>query len=920
MSLRPGSILGQYRIGRQLGSGGMGEVYLATHLILGRDVALKTLRPEAVGDDAQVSPLIREARAASALDHPNIVTVHDVANADGIVYIAMEYIEGQTLRQVLAQRIPSLKEALQYAIQIAGALAAAHDAGVLHLDVKPGNIMMARRNLVKVVDFGLARRFDPPGPSYKKEDAPTRSMESSPIWPGGGTVGYMSPEQIQFSGVDARSDIFSFGIVLYEMLTRVRPFAAPSDIAVNANILRAEPTPIHEIAPDVPVELANLVNFCLRKDPADRARSMHDVAHMLAAVREATERRTEAPATGSKRGRRWLVAAIAATLALIAGAAAGVAVLSRGSHARLRPSLRRITWDDGLAESPALSNDGSLVAFASDRAGGKNLDIYVRHMSGGEPIRLTSNPADETDPSFSPDGGMIAFRSERQGGGVYIMPSFGGQERLVAPRGNSPRFSPDGKWIAYWIGEWANTAPSARMYIVPATGGTPRQLQPSFADARFPIWAPDGAHILFQGVDVWKSDTDPNPDWWVTPVDESKPLGAAVKTGAWDSITRSGLPYIYAPGGWRRGRVVFPARDDSARFVLQIPVSTQTWRVQGPAEALTFGTGIEGDPYPSASGAVAFASSQYEINLWSRSLDESGRPMDKEAQKLTAGAAYHSSASMSANGTRMVFLLGRSPSRNVWIRDLATGQESAVTVDAADKCSAAISADGSRVAWSGCGPGPEPVYLAGINSDLSIAIPEKVCADCGRVVDWSRTGDSILFVDRSHPVRVGVLTLSSGLRTMISSSRYNLNRARYSPDGNWIALGAAQMRDDRAQLFAIPLRNGEPAPESAWVSITNADFWNDNPVWTERGDALLFYSRRDGFGCIWRQAVNRATKQPEGLPTEVVQFHGGRLSIAELTGLLPSLSLVHDRLVFNALEVTGSIWVLDDGPGTSAGH
>jgi Tol biopolymer transport system component len=301
-------------------------------------------------------------------------------------------------------------------------------------------------------------------------------------------------------------------------------------------------------------------------------------------------------------------------------------------------------------------------------------------------------------------------------------------------------------------------------------------------------------------------------------------------------------------------------------------------------------------------------------------LDESGRVRDKEARKLTAGAAYHSSASMNADGTRLVFLRGRSPNRNVWLRDLATGKEGELAVDETDKCSAAISPDGSRAAWSICGPGREAIYVAAINPDLSVPVAEKVCEDCGRVVDWSRTGDSILFVDHSKPVRAGILNLSTRSPVMISSSRYNLDRPRFSPEKNWIAVTASQARDDRAQILAIPLRDGTAAPERDWVAITNGDFWNDNPVWTEHGDALLFYSRRDGFGCIWRQAVNRTTKQPEGAPSEVVEFHSGRLSIKELSGFLPSMSLVDNQLLFNALERTGSIWVLDDGLGGRAGN
>jgi serine/threonine protein kinase len=919
MALAPKTVFGQYRIGRELGHGGMGEVYQATHLSLEREVALKMLRRNVI--DVYCGSLIQEARAASALDHPNIVKVYDVAEVDGIAYIAMEYIEGQTLRQVLSRHALRTKEVLEYAGQIARALAAAHAVGILHRDIKPGNIMITRKRVIKVVDFGLAKRFDPPE-SRSDETESTQGLEtgaprisqSHPV----GTLSYMSPEQVLSLRVDVRSDIFSFGVVLYEMLTRVQPFAAPTDSGLIANILHMNPSPISEIVSDVPEEVDELVQFCLRKDPDDRARSMHDIAHMIEVATRAMERRDVGSGTGGI-SRRRLTAVSAALLTLITLGIAIVFVTSPGEHIAPRDTLRRMTWDDSLAESPALSDDGKLLAFASDRATGKDLDIFIRHTSGGEPIRLTNDPADDTDPSFSPDGSLIAFRSERQGGGVYVMPSFGGQERLVVSRGNNPRFSPDGKWIAYWIGEAANTYPSARAYVVPTTGGTSTQLQPSFADARYPIWTSDGTHILFQGVDVWKPDAVPNSDWWVSPVGEVKNGDRAVKTGAWDAIKRSGLPTVYPAGGWYRDRVIFSARDDAARYLVALPISTRTWRAQEPIERLTFGTGIEGYPYPSASGSIAFTSYKIEMNIWARSLDDSGHVKDKEARKLTAGEAYHTSASMDVGGTRLVFLLGRRPTINVWIREMATGREAAVTIDATDKCSAAISADGSQVAWSVCGPGPEPIFVARINPDLSVPAPEKICEDCGRVVDWSREGDSILYVDHSNPVRLGMLALSSGTRKFISSARYNLDKARYSPQGNWIAVTAATGLSDRAQIFAIAVQDGKPAPESAWVPITNGSYWDDNPVWTERGDAVLFYSRRDGFGCIWRQAVDLTTKRPKGAPTEVMEFHGGRLSIKQLTGSLPSLLLIKDQLLFNALQRTGSIWVLEDWARAGAG-
>jgi serine/threonine protein kinase len=918
---QPGQIiLDRFRIVRLLGRGGMGLVYQANHLILGRDVALKTLLPDTV--EEPFNRLIQEARVAVSLDHPNIVKVYDVANADGVAYIEMEYFDGQTLREMIDQRPLRPQEVLQYASQIAMALGAAHDVGVLHRDVKPGNIMITRKNVIKVLDFGLARHFDLQEP-VQHQDTSTGTFDSG-LMPNRrkrimGTIGYMSPEQIKGLRVDARSDIFSFGVVLYEMLTRVRPFAAPSDSEVLDKILNQDPRPIREIIPEISAELDDLVRFCLHKDPEDRARSMHDVAHSLEQVRRARERIT-AQAADVKKWRRWLLPAFALILFVVAGLAVDQFLTSRNRKAEPLAALRRMTWEDGLADSPALSNDGKLLAFASDRAGNKNLDLFILNTNGGQPIRLTDNPADDSDPSFSPDGSLITYRSERQGGGVYVMPSLGGQERLIAPRGQNPRFSPDGKWIVYWIGERANIYPSGRTYIVPSTGGVSRQLQPSFADARYPLWTPDGAHILFLGVDSWAAESEPHPDWWVTPTDEANDRTKAVKTGALETIENYGWPAVYPPGGWYQGKVVFSARDDAARLLFTIPISSRTWRVEGPPKSLTFGTGIDGAPNPSPSGTITFTSFKHEINFWFRTVDESGWIRDKEAQKLTNGEAYHTGASMSSDGKRLVYLLGRRPRTSVWIRDIGTGREAAITFDTIDKCSAAISPDGTRVAWSDCGPGPQAIFEAALVSDFTVTDAEKICDDCGRILGWAPNGDAILFVDHSNPVRVGIFSLRSASRTMISISGYNLQRAQFAPAGDWIALTATKARSDRSQIFVVPLKDGKPGPTSAWIAITNGESWDDNPVWTARGDALLFYSGRDGSGCIWRQRVNRSTKRPEGVPVEVLKFHSGRLSIRELTGSLRSLSLMHNELVFNILERTGSVWILDERPAAPSEH
>ena len=247
------------------------------------------------------------------------------------------------------------------------------------------------------------------------------------------------------------------------------------------------------------------------------------------------------------------------------------------------------------------------------------------------------------------------------------------------------------------------------------------------------------------------------------------------------------------------------------------------------------------------------------------------------------------------------------------MRDTANRREALVDFDPAEKCSAVISPDGFHIAWSTCGPGREPITVNAFNTDLSVRVPEVACEDCGRALDWSPKRDSIVFADHANPARIGILNLSSKTRDVVSLANRNLDKARFSPDGKWVALQAAQTSGDRAQIFAVPLNGDKLAPPSDWVPITNGNYWDDTPVWSERGDALLFYARRDGFGCIWRQSVNPITKLPEGSPTEVIAFHSSRLSLKELQARSQSLALANHEILYNGLELAGSIWMLDYG-------
>ena len=448
-----GQTLSHYQIQEKLGEGGMGVVYKALDTHLNRPVALKLLPADKVSNPERRKRFVQEARAASALNHPHIVTIYDIASHDSNDFIAMEFIQGKTLDQLQHRKNLPLVDTLKYSVQIADALAKAHAAGIVHRDLKPSNIMVTEDGRVKVLDFGLAKLVEPDQPN---EDASTRTLqEAAPKTDEGaivGTAAYMSPEQAEGKKLDGRSDIFSFGSVLYEMSTGRRAFQGETKLSTLSAILREEPKPASELAPAVPRELEKIIQRCLRKDPERRYQSMKDVKIALEELKEESDsgQLIAVPQPQRNPRRRWMLAAVAAVVLL---GAAGAALWWRPAPtpAPVEWRLRPLTADSGLTTTPALSPDGKLVAYASDRASnGTNLDLWVQPLTeGSRPIRLTQNPADDMVPSFSPDGGQIAFFSSREGGGIYLIPAFGGEERLLVRGGRYPRFSPDGRWIAY---------------------------------------------------------------------------------------------------------------------------------------------------------------------------------------------------------------------------------------------------------------------------------------------------------------------------------------------------------------------------------------------------------------------------------------------------------------------------------------
>ncbi len=385
-----GRTIDHYRIESKLGEGGMGVVYKARDTHLDRTVAIKVLPPEKVADPERKQRFIQEAKAASALNHPNIVTIYDISSEAGVDFIAMEFIEGHTLDEAIAPKGLRPAQALRYASQVADALAKAHGAGIVHRDLKPSNIMITEEGRVKIVDFGLAKLLEPvdSSPDAATLTARPPTQEGTVL----GTAPYMSPEQAEGRKLDGRSDIFSFGSVLYEMVTNRKPFPGDSHLAILTKILHEDPAPPSQLAAAIPPELEKMILRCLRKDPARRFQHMDDLKVALEDVQEESGSGKQAAAPSR---RRWAWAVLAPVV-LVAGFFAWRMWRSPPPAELLRAVA--LTTFPGAELYPSFSPDGNHVAFTWTGPKQDNPDVYVQQIGAGSPLRLTTDPRSDYNP------------------------------------------------------------------------------------------------------------------------------------------------------------------------------------------------------------------------------------------------------------------------------------------------------------------------------------------------------------------------------------------------------------------------------------------------------------------------------------------------------------------------------------------
>jgi eukaryotic-like serine/threonine-protein kinase len=770
--LAAGRCISNYRVISKLGAGGMGEVYLAEDTRLGRRVALKVLPRELADDPARKARLIHEARAASALNHPNIVTLHDIGSEGGIDFLVMEYVAGKPLAELIPRQGMPVKEALRCAVHIADALGRAHAAGIVHRDLKPGNVMVTTEGLVKVLDFGLAKFTGAP-----EAQAPTQLTTEGAVL---GTVDYMSPEQAEGKPVDSRSDIFSFGTLLYEMVTGRRPFERDSNLSTLAAILHQEPKPVRELAPHVPAELEQIVTRCLRKEPARRFQHIDDVKVLLEDLRQPSERMP------SRRRWLWPCVAIAAVLAL------ALVWWLREPPAGGELRAVALTSYPGNQTSPTLSPDGHRVAFLWNGGKQDSFQVYVIETGGGPPVRITNQAVWPFNLAWSPDDRHIAFLRQVEGDrfAIMLVPPFGGPERKLAEISSDASnnycclsWTPDAKWLAVPARNSPGEPPS--IWVVSVDTGERRRLTvprvaPGGSGDLSPSFSPDGRTLAFAR---WEKDYVGRP-YALSLSRDLKPEGEPRRlTGRFYAVL-SGIAWL--PGG---REIVFGA-------------DTGLWRlaVSGRSDPVRLPYVTEAAWHPAiVRRRLVYQCLKGETNLWRLDTRTGERTMLIGA----SSARYHGIPQYSPDGRKIAFQSTRSGSLEVWTCDAdGSGCLQLTSYGGPQLGTPRWSPDSQSIAFDCRVTGQPAVYVVAADGGT----PRLLAGD-GFVPSWSRDGRWIYFASgRSGRLEVWKMPAAGGPAVQVT--RNGGGAAFESADGKYLYYDR-HLYSDPDPLYRMPVEGGQ---------------------------------------------------------------------------------------------------------------
>ena len=601
--------------------------------------------------------------------------------------------------------------------------------------------------------------------------------------------------------------------------------------------------------------------------------------------------------------RKWMM--LAAPLVC----ATGIAVWIAGRPSARIPELvlSRLTSDSGLTTDPAFAPDGSLLAYASDRANSVGLDIWLQRLTPGparqEPKRLTDDSADDSEPAISPDGKTVLFRSERQNPGIYRVAVEGGLSSLVAADGRNPRYSPDGQWIAYWIGSPGGDflPPAGTVYVMASSGGVARPLASGLASSACPVWSPDGKRLLVEGV----RSPGGVVDLWTVPWNS----GRATATGIVQTLQAERLSLIFqeCSFSWADGAVTIAASRGDTENLWRLRLSAEG-RLSGLTR-LTFGSAEEALPSAVGEGAIAFTSRSVRLNVWRVAAEN---PQELERVTRGVGTAAFPDVRAVPGGIKLAFLSKAEGRSAIWLQDVAGGGRAPVAPAASEPRYPQVCADGETVVYN---DGPD-AYRAKAGAGQTAV----VCPSCGRL--WHCAEKELFYVSPAQGGRLGIsaMTLQDGAkRTLLASPQNDLAGARLSSDG-WLAFHVIAGQGAR-QIFVAPRSQGQfEIPQSDWIAVTDGAHLDRNAAWNDRGDTLYFLSERCGFRCIWAQRLDGKTKRPVGSPWTVRHFHSARQGLSAIgdVGAI-GLGYAGGYLYFTLADQSGDIWLGKPGGPVSSG-
>ena len=828
-------------MGELLGSGATGDVFRARDLRLGRDVAVKLLRPELASDPERLRRFEREAHAASALNHPNLVHIYDIGREEQAPYIVMELVEGRTLRQMLAVGPLPRGEVLRQAVQLAEGLAKAHAGGIVHRDLKPENVIVSDDGFAKILDFGLAKLVFP------DSDSLPGATQTGTIL---GTAGYMSPEQARGETIDARSDQFSLGAILYEMATGKRAFHKETFAETLVAIIRNDPDPIRDLAPKTSPALIEIIERLLAKDPEDRFATTREAAADLRSLLSSSQEpltpapmrrppELEPPASWrpSRRKLLWRTAGLAGLAVLVATVI--LLVPDRNPQPRnlktptSPPQLRTLATaqgPDNRALDPDLAPDGTMLVYVLEQRG--QPDLFLTRVAGGAQIQLTDDATIERSPRFSPDGEQIAFARRRPGNvtpELAVVSTFGGPARVIMEYASMPTWAPQGTHLAFILRR--PDEPS----LLASSRLDGSQLEVHLrGDGKFPFlydpdWSPDG-----QTLAVRRSSGGIAGEIWRVPLDGSPPK-----------------PVARNPSNVFEHHPRFTADGQGIVVASNLRGATNLWVLPmdgSDPRPLTSGPGSDEIPSVARDGSIAFISStwRYSIDLYSLELSHR-RSLVQHSNHLWAPA-------FSPDGRGLAFSRSETDGKwSLWWASLETGETRRLTETHEGEIYPRFTPDGTALVYTTWSR-PQKILLLRLDSgSAEVLVGEDEGG--GAWGDISPDGRRLVFARNTGGVeKLFLKSLVSGHERQLTTTPGTV--PKWSPDGREIAYSPNRSWD--RGVFVLNVEFGTVR------RLTESGGW---PVWWPDGSRIGFILGADGGSQIlrWVPRSGGPTHSLEGL-------------------------------------------------------